>query len=924
VNGSDSKALGGKDAPAHLGGIARYDILDTPPEPAFDDLARRAAEACETPMSGISFFERSGAYTPREWFKSRIGFPAQSLSLEQSFFQLALQQHLQSSMPLPKVVVINDTKTDKRVREKELVTDAPFVAFYAGVPIYSNTQELIGVLSVFDIIARELNPRQLEALGNLAQLASARLEARLVARRERRQVSSGLHTHAADLTSFTPEAPAERLTEEFLRLEQALEDEIEVRHAAEAKLQAEKAFSDAVIQSLPGAFFMFDRDTRLVRWNQSFHVNSGFSTDELADMHALDFIADSDRAMVADAIRQVLDYGEEVSLEATLRTRSGAETPYAYQARALTIGGERYCIGVGRDISDRKRAERDIRVAKERLDLALIGSNLATWDWDLVANMVYFNEGWAMLLGALPGGKAIMPGVEILALTYEEDRARVRTAYTNTVKGIDHEFDCEYRVADSKGETIWLHTIGKVTDRGADGIARRMTGTSANITKRKMAEERAEFLATRDPLTGLPNRMLANDRLEQGIANATRKQAQLAFMFIDLDRFKTINDSLGHHVGDELLKRVATRLSACVRASDTVARLGGDEFAVILENLPANAHEGAQNVAEKMIAALATPIMINGQQLNTSCSIGIGMFPADGPDPQNLMKHADVAMYDAKAKGRNNYQFFSHAMNAKAQERLAVENYLRLALRRNELVVHYQPRVSFRTGKVTGMEALIRWQHPRHGLVLPSKFIGVAEDAGLIVSIGEWVMETAYAQLAQWKKRSGLDLVMAINLSVGQMLDGNRLLRAVESTAEAVGLDTRALELELTESMLLKNSEDTARLLHRLGDLGIGIAIDDFGTGYSSLSYLKQLPVDTIKVDSSFVRDIGTDPNDEAIIRAIIAMTHSLKLNVVAEGVEREDQYRVLRDLDCDEYQGYFCSPALPAAEFEAKFLDVK
>jgi diguanylate cyclase (GGDEF)-like protein/PAS domain S-box-containing protein len=921
VNAPDKNSIAPKDAPAHLGGVARYEILDTPPEAAFDDLSRRAAELCEAPMSGISFFERSGAYTPREWFKSRQGFPVQSLPLEQSFFQFALQQHQQ--VPLPRVVVIADTQADARAREKELVVGPPYVAFYAGVPIYSNTRELIGVLSVFDIIARQLSSRQCDALFNLAELASARLEARLDARSQQQRAVRGQAAPPLDVAELSAEARSERLTQEFLRLSQALEDEIEVRHAVEAKLQAEKAFSDAAIQSLPGAFFMFDGNSRMVRWNQNFQNYTGYTADELGDMTALDFIADRDRAAVADGLNRVLERGDEISIEAAMRSKDGKDTPHAYQARALTIGGVRYCIAVGRDITDRKKAEQEVRVAKERLDLALHGSSLAMWDWDLVSNLVYFNQGWAALLGAAPRD-AVVPGTEVVSLTFEEDQDRMRVALEHAIKGVAGAFDCEYRVAGVEGDTVWLHTIGKVTDRSADGRARRMTGTSANITKRKLAEERAEFLATRDPLTGLPNRMLVNDRLEQGIANAARKHAQLAFMFIDLDRFKTINDSLGHDVGDELLKRVATRLSACVRASDTVARLGGDEFAVILENLPGNQQEGAQNVAEKMIASLASPIMINGQQLTTSCSIGIGMYPADGADPQTLMKHADVAMYDAKAKGRNNYQFFSHAMNAKAQERLSVENYLRLALRRNELVVHYQPRVSFKTGKVTGMEALIRWQHPRHGLVLPSRFIGVAEDAGLIVSIGEWVMETAFAQLAAWQKRSGMDLTLAVNLSVGQMLDGERLMRAVESTAEAVGLDTRALELELTESMLLKNSDDTARLLHRLGDMGIGIAIDDFGTGYSSLSYLKQLPVDTIKVDSSFVRDIGTDPNDEAIIRAIIAMTHSLKLNVVAEGVEREDQYRVLRDLDCDEYQGFFCSPALAPAEFEAQFLDVK
>lgn len=928
-------------------GLMRYEILDTPPEAAFDDLARRAADVFDAPMAGLSFFDRAGtsAYepggvnsaarspetTPREWFKSRIGFPFETLPLEQSFFRHYLQQYdagaILGSSYTSKTMVIVDTLADKRVRDSLLVTHPPHICFYAAAPIFSRRKELLGALAVFDIAARDATPRQLEALGNLADLAGARLEARAVARHERRLIrmpsedTNDAEVSTDDPTRAQPATDANTaLSAEFSRLEAVLENEIEQRHAVEAKLTAEKEFSDAAIRSMPGAFFLFDRDARMVRWNQSFQDTVGYAAAELIDMHALDFIASHDRASIAGEMRRIFDENKEVSIEALMRLKTGVEIPYLFHGRAVTIGNKRYCVGVGRDMSERIRVEHEMREAKERLDLALLGSSLAMWDWDLVTNTIYFNEGWSALLGAAPQ-ESVVRGEDVLAWTFVDDQEKMRAALRHAVKGEDNEFNCEYRIPDVDGNWMWLHTRGAVTERDQNRVARRMTGTSANITKRKIAEERAEFLATRDPLTGLPNRMLVNDRLEQGIANAARKNGQLAFMFIDLDRFKTINDSLGHDVGDELLKRVAARLSACVRVSDTVARLGGDEFAVILENLQSNDQEGAQNVAEKMIASLASPIMINNQHLNTSCSIGISLYPDDGADPQTLMKHADVAMYDAKAKGRNNYQFFSHEMNAKAQERLAVENYLRLALRRNELVVYYQPRISFKTGKLTGMEALIRWNHPRHGLVLPGKFINVAEDAGLIVPIGEWVMETAFAQLADWQKKTSLDLRLAVNLSVGQMLDGERLMRAVQSTAKAVNLDTRCLELELTESMLLKNSEDTAKLLMRLGDLGIHIAIDDFGTGYSSLSYLKQLPVDTIKVDSSFVRDIGTDPNDEAIIRAIIAMTHSLKLNVVAEGVEREDQYCVLRDLNCDEYQGFLCSPALPAAEFEAKFL---
>jgi len=317
---------------------------------------------------------------------------------------------------------------------------------------------------------------------------------------------------------------------------------------------------------------------------------------------------------------------------------------------------------------------------------------------------------------------------------------------------------------------------------------------------------------------------------------------------------------------------------------------------------------------------MAAPLLVEGQALNTSCSIGMSLFPADGRDSATLMKNADAAMYYAKEKGRNNYQFFSAEMNTRAQERLSVENYLRLALRRQELVLHYQPRMNAATGALVGVEALIRWQHPRRGLLTPEKFIEVAEDSGLIVPIGEWVLEAACAQLHAWHARIGPKLRLSLNLSVGQLVNGERLFRAVEQAVQRSGVDPATLELEITESHLMQHIEDKAALLDRLGALGVGLAIDDFGTGYSSLSYLKRLPVDSIKIDSSFVRDIGVDANDEAIITAILAMAHSLRLTVVAEGVETAAQLVALKALGCDEYQGYLESAALPAAEFERKY----
>ena len=928
-------------SPAITDALRRYEILHSPAEPAFDDLARRAADIFGVAFAGISFFQQDGGQgqvgEACEWFKSVIGLPQPSLPQAESFFAPFATGTL--AVPFDgragtRTSVIHDALADKRVREHRWVVSAPHLCFYAGTLILSREHVPVGVIAVFDTAARESRAREMQALANLADVVTARLEARAEARRERRAagekgggrgrgngtgISNGTpardHHHADDNQAV--------LAREYLQMEQLLENEIALRQEVEIKLRHEGEFSAAAIDSQPGAFFMFDKNGMMVRWNRHFRTHTAYSDDEISHRRAVDFIAPHDRARVADAIRRVIERGDEVTLDADMLSSDGAEAPYVFHGRALDIGGERYCIGGGRDITERRRTEREITDAKERLDLALEGSNLVLWDWDLAANEVFFSDGWANMLGVRRAGSegVRFRSEQVLSLTHPEDRSKFQAELSGALRGVSNELSCDYRVPGEDSDWIWLHAAGKITERDGRGHVRRMTGTTSNITARKAAEERVEFLATRDALTGLPNRMLLNDRLELGLANAARKETRLAFMFIDLDRFKTINDSLGHDVGDELLKRVAARLSACVRGSDTVARLGGDEFAIILENLPNDGQE-AQSVAEKMITSLAAPMQIGEHQLNTSCSLGISVFPADGQDSQTLMKHADVAMYDAKAKGRNNYQFFSEAMNAKAQERLSIENFLKLALRRNELSLHYQPRVGFSTGEVTGVEALLRWQHPKLGLIAPDQFISVAEDSGLIVPIGEWVIEEAFRQVATWQKKSGRNFAVAVNLSAGQMFDPKRLVAAIEGALKKSGLDAHDVVLELTESMLLKNTDDAAAALKLLGVMGIGIAVDNFGTGFSSLSYLKQLPIDSIKVDSSFVRDIGADPNDEAIIRAIIAMTHSLKLNVVAEGVECEEQYRVLRDLECDEYQGFYFSRPLPPEEFEAQFLD--
>jgi diguanylate cyclase (GGDEF)-like protein/PAS domain S-box-containing protein len=851
------------------------------PQSALDELLRRALDVGGFPIAWISFVDAG-----HERLRARAGV---------SFTELAADRSLVlSEGGLRRPLFVDDASiTDWR--HHFLVASGPRARFLGVVPLLSSAGELIGTLTVLDPIPRKLGRDERTALANLASLAVARVEA--------------LREALARPPEPVPAPPPDRLVEEVRK-----------RRAAEEAHQQERQLVDAVLDNLTGAFYLVSPDGLILRWNAALASAIGYGDAQIGAMNPLEFISAHDREAVSAAMREVFENGRDMTIEAEIMDRAGNIRPYLLSGRPITLGGRVHMIGIARDITMRKRTEQQMVRAKERLDLALTSSSLALWDWDLRHNRVYFNENWSALLGD-PPRESTFSGDEVLKWNHPDDREVFLAAIGNAAKGVSEEFDCEYRVPSSAGEWIWVHSRGKVTQRDTDGQAVRMTGTSTNITKRKMAEERAEFLATRDALTGLPNRVLLHDRLEQGVVNAARHHTGFAFMFIDLDRFKTINDSLGHHVGDELLKAVAARLGACVRASDTVARLGGDEFAVILENLRDDDEEGAQEVAEKMIASMGAPMLVEGQALNTSCSIGISLFPADGRDSATLMKNADVAMYYAKEKGRNNYQFFSGDMNARAQERLSVENYLRLALRRNELVLHYQPRMSFATGELVGVEALIRWQHPRRGLLSPDKFIDVAEDSGLIVPIGEWVLEAACEQIRSWQSRGQAGLRVSVNLSVGQVVNGERLFRAVEQALQRSGIVAETLELELTESHLMQNIQDQAALLNRLGALGLGVAIDDFGTGYSSLSYLKQLPVDSIKIDSSFVRDIGVDPNDEAIITAILAMAHSLRLAVVAEGVETEAQFRALKALGCDEYQGYYESAALPAADFERKYL---
>ncbi|MHB1231189.1 MAG: putative bifunctional diguanylate cyclase/phosphodiesterase [Burkholderiales bacterium] len=443
----------------------------------------------------------------------------------------------------------------------------------------------------------------------------------------------------------------------------------------------------------------------------------------------------------------------------------------------------------------------------------------------------------------------------------------------------------------------------------------------ATMEAHKLAEQvqtakvELDHLAHHDVLTDLPNRTLLQDRLSQAIELARRQGRQLAVMFMDLDQFKHINDSLGHAVGDQLLRSVARRLVACVRQSDTVSRQGGDEFVLLLPSI--EQAEDAALSAQKILVALALPHRIDWHDLHIGVSIGISIYPNDGQDAETLIKSADIAMYYAKEGGRNNYKFFEQSMNVLAVQRQSVEASLRRALERQEFVLHYQPKINLRSGTIVGVEALIRWQHPQRGLLPPAQFVPIAEDCGLILPIGRWVLRAACLQARAWVQAGLPPITIAVNTSALEFR-AKDFLENIRTTLAETQLEPRYLELELTESVLMRDAEATDVMLHALADLGVKLAVDDFGTGYSSLSYLRKFPIDTLKIDQSFVNRISSNPEDAAIVSAVIGMGKSLKQSVIAEGVETPEQCTFLRAEQCDEGQGYYFGRPMAAEALAA------
>ena len=564
-------------------------------------------------------------------------------------------------------------------------------------------------------------------------------------------------------------------------------------------------------------------------------------------------------------------------------------------------------IGVHDDVTERRLAEQALRDSEERYRLMAENSTDMIWRSTTSGVILYASDACRRLLRYEPAeliGRSVYDFIDVA------DREEVRHLSYLINESVPTTF--AYRVLRKDGALLWFETTSRAVRNTATGMLDEFVSVSRDITERKHAEEQIEYQAYHDALTGLPNRRLFRDRLTVALAHARRLKRPLAVMFLDLDRFKVVNDTLGHSLGDELLKAVAVRLKTALREEDSIARMGGDEFTVLLSGLQKN--EDAAKIAQKILERVARPIGVEGNELFITTSIGIALFPNDGDTAEALLQNADHAMYRAKDAGRNSYQLFTPAMNSRALERLSLENSLRHAIDRGELVLHYQPMIRLATNRVAGMEALLRWKRPDQGIILPGTFIGIAEETRLIVPIGDWVLREACRQAKAWQETRFPGLRMSVNLSPRQFQHAD-LPKQIAAALQESGLSPKDLVIEITESTAMQNSDRTIATLQKLRDMGVRIAIDDFGTGHSSLSYLRRFPIDIVKIDQEFVHEIESSQSDRAIVSAVIGMAHGLNLVVTAEGVETEPQLNFLREQRCEEVQGFFFGQPAPAEE---------
>jgi diguanylate cyclase (GGDEF)-like protein/PAS domain S-box-containing protein len=571
------------------------------------------------------------------------------------------------------------------------------------------------------------------------------------------------------------------------------------------------------------------------------------------------------------------------------------------------------------EVVERSKIEQELRDSNERYALAARGANDGLWDWDLRKNSVFYSNRWKAMLGYDDGDIRSHPDAW-LDLVHPEDRQQLKARISGHLDGHTPQFGCEYRIRHKDGRYLWVFNRGlAVYDHVGNPL--RFAGSQTDITERKQAEEQLLHDAFHDALTGLPNRALFMDRLDQRLKRIIKRKKETAkylsaVLFLDLDRFKVVNDSMGHSTGDQLLIHLAERLTVSVRPGDTVARLGGDEFAVLIEDIENRAQ--VDTITTRIQNMIERPFHINGQEIYTSSSIGIAFCSSGYEQTEDVIRDAEMAMYQAKSRGKSNCEIFDEKLYSSRMGRLQLENDLRKALEHDELILHYQPIIELNTEQVIGFEALIRWNHPKHGIIYPVDFIPIAEETGLILAMSEWILDEACRQINVWQKKYATNMLnMSVNISAKQFLDVDfeaKVKRALHSHC----LDACCLTLEITESVIMADDEHAAAMIRKLRDIGIHIHIDDFGTGYSSLSYLNRFAVNALKIDRSFVMKMLSDNENREIVKTIASLAHTLNLDIVAEGVEGADQLKEIRDMNCQYGQGYMFYRPLTVEQAES------
>jgi diguanylate cyclase (GGDEF)-like protein len=846
--------------------LADYDILDTAAEKIFDSITMLASQLCDIPVSLIVFIDKD-----RQWFKSKYGLPEGFQEIQETSRDVAFCAHTILS---DNILEVEDLTKDQRFSDNPFVTESPNIRFYAGIPLATEDGINVGSLCVLDTKPRHLSEAQKISLKNLSTIVMTLMEAK-------KNIS------------------------EITLLGQAL-------------------------QTSSNEIYLFNSQSlNCIYANQAALLNVSTETDgdnlfDFSFEHVfINYTAKDFFTLLSPLFSKEKEF---LTIETIQKSSKGDIYPSELRIQLSFTKKDPILIIVSNNISERKLVEKKINELNSLLEkrveertkevnnsLAFIKATLqSTTDAIFVTNketdIVDYNS---KLLNHIH----VKNLSEKITLKHIFDELDNPEMFINKLDDINaHPYQKSFdELIFKSGKIIECHSQPQIVNESVMG----RVWCLRDVTAKKNLQDQLIKSATCDPLTNIPNRLLLEDRIEQALLFAKSSNNIFALLFIDLDRFKSINDGYGHHCGDELLKLVADRLKIHLRPTDSVARIGGDEFVILLT--PLNIQDDIGYMTQRIQQEISKPCIIEGNTFEVSSSIGVSVYPKDGLDTVTLIKNADTAMFRSKEIYNNAINFYAKEMNTYVMKRLELENYLNLALKNNELVLNFQPLLDLSTGKVFGCEALVRWQHPILGMVPPMEFIPIAESTGTILPIGEWVFKTACLQLNKWHSLFNDKLVMSINVSSQQFKHPN-FLTCIQTILHETKVNPTCIEIELTESLMLGDINLVIQKMQKLNDLGLKLVIDDFGTGYSSLSYLTKLPIDKLKIDKSFVHSLSSDIRDAAIIQTIIEMSKNLKIKVLAEGVETESQLKFLNNNHCDQLQGYLLSKPMEPVAFE-KFL---